>query len=357
MSLQAQEQINPFWSPSDTTLYYGSGDVDSSGLVDSDDLIAMQGGVQNDMSDVDGDGIASSADDQLLLSNYLDGEISFLPSHWNMLETIDPRDDWLEKMLEIDQTDTITYRPGFTSWRIAKHCSTNFHGLENPNDPNMPDFFDMSLNRRFNMPLYYVQIVPFTPGDGHGMNAILTGDEALEWASWCFVEPQFDGIYMQPGGASIQLNSRVGIYRIEGFNPGGGAALIPLLAFDIDDVGSPSLFYQNPDLMIERPSVHISSNPTKIPDTIILSQNYPNPFNPSTTISYDLPEASAVRLTVYDVRGQEIIALQEAVQSPGNYKVEWRGIDQSGNPVSTGVYFCRLQAGDFNKTIKMVYLR
>jgi hypothetical protein len=93
------------------------------------------------------------------------------------------------------------------------------------------------------------------------------------------------------------------------------------------------------------------------PMTISLLQNHPNPFNPSTTISYDLPELSTVSLIVYDIQGREVMTLQDADKPPGNYEVKWNGIDQSGNPVSTGVYFARLQAGVISKTIKMVYLR
>ncbi len=49
--------------------------------------------------------------------------------------------------------------------------------------------------------------------------------------------------------------------------------------------------------------------------------------------------------------------LHDTEKSPGNYQVQWNGIDQSGNPVSTGVYIARLQAGDYSKTTKMVYLK
>ena len=93
------------------------------------------------------------------------------------------------------------------------------------------------------------------------------------------------------------------------------------------------------------------------PGNYNLQQNYPNPFNPATTISYALPEQSTVRLTVHDVRGQEVTAPQDEVKAPGIYEMQWSGVGQYGNPVSTGVYFGKLQAGDYSKTIKMVYLR
>ena len=88
-----------------------------------------------------------------------------------------------------------------------------------------------------------------------------------------------------------------------------------------------------------------------------LGQNYPNPFNPTTTVSYDLPIASNVMLTVYDITGRTVTALRDTHQPAGTYSVQWNCIDDSGNSVSTGVYFCRLQAGDYTKTIKMGYLK
>ncbi|NQU68654.1 MAG: T9SS type A sorting domain-containing protein [Candidatus Marinimicrobia bacterium] len=100
-----------------------------------------------------------------------------------------------------------------------------------------------------------------------------------------------------------------------------------------------------------------SQDSWNIPDGFVINGNYPNPFNPTTTISYDLPEQSVVNLTIYDVRGQEVMTLQDAPQPAGNYHVQWNGIDQAGNQVSTGLYFCRLSAGSFSKTIKMLFLQ
>mgnify|MGYP003964269361 CR=1 FL=1 len=88
-----------------------------------------------------------------------------------------------------------------------------------------------------------------------------------------------------------------------------------------------------------------------------LHQNYPNPFNPTTTISYSLSEQSTAKLTIFDIQGREVRTLQDVERPPGNYEVQWNGMDRSGNPVSTGVYFARMQAGDYSKTIKMVYLK
>ena len=93
------------------------------------------------------------------------------------------------------------------------------------------------------------------------------------------------------------------------------------------------------------------------PSGYMLYPNYPNPFNPTTTIQYRLPEAGSVQFLILNVLGQEIIKLQNEVQPPGNHEVQWNGLDQAGNPVDTGVYFARLEAGIYSETIKMVYLK
>ena len=83
-----------------------------------------------------------------------------------------------------------------------------------------------------------------------------------------------------------------------------------------------------------------------------LYQNFPNPFNPTTTIKFLIPELSFITLKVYDVLGIEIIALVNEEKSAGSYEIEF-----NASALSSGVYFYRLQAGDFVETKKMVLLR
>jgi hypothetical protein len=106
-----------------------------------------------------------------------------------------------------------------------------------------------------------------------------------------------------------------------------------------------------------RTVVHISNETDYQPEKFHLHENYPNPFNPITTIKYSLPEAGSVQLLILNILGQEIMKLQNEVQAPGNYEVQWNGLDQTGKPVDTGVYFARLEAGNYSETIKMVYLK
>jgi len=91
-----------------------------------------------------------------------------------------------------------------------------------------------------------------------------------------------------------------------------------------------------------------------IPQKFELYQNYPNPFNPSTSISFDLPEDAFVTLKIYNIIGQEIKTLVNEFKNAGRYTVVWDGKDNTGKIAPSGIYFYRITAGNFSKTLKMV---
>lgn len=93
------------------------------------------------------------------------------------------------------------------------------------------------------------------------------------------------------------------------------------------------------------------------PDFFQLAQNYPNPFNPTTTISYRLEKTAKVELTIYNTAGQKVITLLDINQQAGEYQVKWRGASDSGDRVTSGVYFYKFQAGDLTQTRKMILLQ
>jgi hypothetical protein len=90
----------------------------------------------------------------------------------------------------------------------------------------------------------------------------------------------------------------------------------------------------------------------EIPTVYSLEQNYPNPFNPSTVLRYQLPGVSWVRLAVYDVLGREIAILSNERKNAGTYQVRW---DASGLP--SGMYICRMSAGAFVASRKMIFAK
>jgi hypothetical protein len=90
-----------------------------------------------------------------------------------------------------------------------------------------------------------------------------------------------------------------------------------------------------------------------------LGDAYPNPFNPTTTIKYEIKEQAQVTLKVYNVAGQLVRTLVDDVQTPkeGGFTKEWNGLNNQGQPVSSGVYFYKLVTKNFSQTKKMVLLK
>ncbi len=110
------------------------------------------------------------------------------------------------------------------------------------------------------------------------------------------------------------------------------------------------------DGMLLKTKLSESSHPV-VPNGFILEQNYPNPFNPITEIGFSLPKMSKVKLTVYNVLGQEVITLIESSLPSGNHKVTWDGRNELGSAVGSGIYFYRLATDDFEGKRKMILLK
>lgn len=89
----------------------------------------------------------------------------------------------------------------------------------------------------------------------------------------------------------------------------------------------------------------------------VLEQNHPNPFNPHTTIAFSIARDTDVELKIYDVRGALVKTLVNDHRNKDHYNVRWDGRDDRSRPVASGIYFCRLRAGDVTTTRKMLLLR
>ncbi len=100
-----------------------------------------------------------------------------------------------------------------------------------------------------------------------------------------------------------------------------------------------------------------SAGSVPVPTSYALDQNYPNPFNAGTVISFSLPEASHVKVTVFNVLGQTVRVLADQEMTAGVQRVEWDGRDENGLQASSGVYFYRIAANHFTDTKKMTLLK
>ncbi|MBM4403543.1 MAG: T9SS type A sorting domain-containing protein [Candidatus Cloacimonetes bacterium] len=100
-----------------------------------------------------------------------------------------------------------------------------------------------------------------------------------------------------------------------------------------------------------------NDDPSVVPVVTRLDANYPNPFNPETTISFGIRHSGAVRINVYNIKGQLVRTLVDANLNAGNHRVVWSGTDNSGRIVSSGVYLYRMETAGYTKTQKMMLLK
>ncbi len=119
-------------------------------------------------------------------------------------------------------------------------------------------------------------------------------------------------------------------------------------------VNEGSVFYID-DLSLSTTATSVNDN--RQPLTFELNQNYPNPFNPSTIITFQIPFEEMVTLNIYNSLGQNIKTLISDFRNAGNYKIAWNGKNNFGIDVPSGIYFYRLQAGNFEVSKKMILLK
>ena len=139
--------------------------------------------------------------------------------------------------------------------------------------------------------------------------------------------------------------------------------------FCIDSIDPPGTTY---DWLLEDPSPDfngpycwqvvepsdIGDKPSDIlPGEFSLSQNRPNPFNPSTVIDFALPTRSNVSINIYNVLGQKVSTLVNREYNAGYHKETWDGTIENGTPAASGIYFYKIDAGEFTDTKKMILLK
>ena len=101
----------------------------------------------------------------------------------------------------------------------------------------------------------------------------------------------------------------------------------------------------------------LAFDPNETTKSIELFGNYPNPFNPETEIRLNIDESSHVNIIIFNMLGQKIKTLAEREFSEGSHAIRWDGTDDLGNLVVGGLYLCRMQTEEYQKTIHMLFLK
>ena len=136
---------------------------------------------------------------------------------------------------------------------------------------------------------------------------------------------------------------------------------------DVNVVGGTHAYYvtavyTNPDgESVPSNTVNVTVTATDDQNNVVtanrLMGNYPNPFNPETTISFNVVKDAPVSIDIYNIQGQKVKTLVNNVMTAGTHTVVWRGDNNEGNKVTSGVYFCKMNAGSYTEIKKMVMMK
>ena len=85
--------------------------------------------------------------------------------------------------------------------------------------------------------------------------------------------------------------------------------------------------------------------------------NYPNPFNPTTEIYYQIAESAYTKISVYNIKGQQVRTLVNEIKTPGSHRINWDGLDKNNRRVNSGVYFYSLETSDHKSARKMILIK
>jgi len=336
------DKINPFHQPNiiyDQLNCYGGGDYDHTiPGIDQADINAAAAGTNDYRLDVNGDQIINITDANVL-QEFKDGTRSYLPGYWNFLQNRGEREAWLTKMLAIDKTDEKPYIAGdentrWISGNYASQVGINFHGYDENAEGKtpIPTKYDKSMNGLFNMPVYFVNSVNSDTNGSHGMNAILTGDNPLNFEDWSFIEPQTDNINIQPGSQSIGNNGFLGIQKIVDFGDPYWGRDFPIVEQVVNfEINSGNVLQGDPgqNLLLSRPTVGIEDGKDYgAMRKSVLEKVYPNPTNSQANIIYNLPSRSNVSIDVYNMLGEKVNTLEKGLQEPGKHSVNWNANNQ-----------------------------
>ena len=187
-----------------------------------------------------------------------------------------------------------------------------------------------------------------------GLNVFIEGVTLPGSAGWNLeFNLSSGGISAGMAGADTLIGTGVLSYILLVVNEMAAPDQIIELIIDtlIFNQGSPVAVIQNGSISVISVGVDEGNESGKLVRSFSLSQNFPNPFNPTTIIRYALPKSADVLLTIFSLRGEEVYQFANT-QTAGYHEIKW-----DGSQAVSGIYFYRLQAGDFVQTRKMVLLK
>ena len=227
--------------------------------------------------------------------------------------------------------------------------------------------------------------------DNNGIDCILNDVDGIDFRVQTTMAES--GVDMHDGlwhlvTVTLEDNSQYSIY-LDGFLAAQAASSVPIVGNDVDDLwlgGRPNdAVMTNPVKMIgymdrvriwdvaldagqidalyksegpEGGTTEVEAlKPAAMPAGFGLSQNYPNPFNPTTRIQFGMEKQQHARLTVCDLTGRPVRTLFDGIQAEGRHEAVWDGKNEFGSPVPSGVYVCRLTAGQKTSIRKITLMQ
>jgi 6-phosphogluconolactonase (cycloisomerase 2 family) len=158
-------------------------------------------------------------------------------------------------------------------------------------------------------------------------------------------------VKLNPSLIAAQGNSTTGAGYSYTDNPEQGASFY----YKLEDVNLQGESGYHEPVYVSLTSV--DKNQNAVPDKYLLSQNYPNPFNPVTTINFGLPKPGLVEIFIYDINGKLVNRLISEQKAAGYHSVRWNAKNKNGSRLTSGIYYYKLTAGDFQQTNKMILMK
>lgn len=223
-----------------------------------------------------------------------------------------------------------TYYPSTINWQNATEITLSNSGLSN---------IDVLVYRINN-----------TGGPFHIAGHIYKQTQA--------VRPEVDGaiIYAKIGDEfkAYSLTKSSGAYRIDSLPSGTFTLFAQRMGYNgqLKNVEITNFSKDSIDFVFDNYLIGINNEGLIIPESYWLGNSFPNPFNPSVTIKFGLPKTSLTRIIIYDMLGREILRLVNEELKSGNYSINW-----NASGFASGIYFYRIEAGDFVETKKMILLK